>query len=96
MPRPHIVKDTAKILDLTDPTAKMSKSSSAPAGIVDLLDPAGVSAKKIRSAVTDSGREIVFDPEAKPGIANLLTIHAALSGPDGSGARGGLPRPGLR
>jgi tryptophanyl-tRNA synthetase len=80
VPKPHIVKDTAKILDLTDPTAKMSKSSSTPAGIVDLLDAPAVSAKKIRSAVTDSGREIVFDTEGKPGIANLLTIHAALSG----------------
>ena len=80
VPRPHIVKDTAKILDLADPSAKMSKSTSAPAGIVDLLDPADVSAKKIRSAVTDSGREIIFDPEGKPGIANLLTIHSALSG----------------
>jgi tryptophanyl-tRNA synthetase len=80
VPRPYIVKDTAKILDLTDPTAKMSKSSSTPAGIVDLLDAPAVSAKKIRSAVTDSGREIVFDPEHKPGVANLLTIHAALSG----------------
>jgi len=80
VPRPHIVKDTAKILDLSDPTAKMSKSSSAPAGIVDLLDPPEVSAKKIKSAVTDSGREVTFDPEEKPGISNLLTIHAALSG----------------
>jgi len=80
LPRPHIVKDTAKILDLSDPTAKMSKSTSAPAGIVDLLDPPAVSAKKIRSAVTDSGREITFDQAGKPGIANLLTIHAALSG----------------
>jgi len=80
LPRPHIVKDTAKILDLSDPMAKMSKSTSAPAGIVDLLDPPAVSAKKIRSAVTDSGREITFDQAGKPGIANLLTIHAALSG----------------
>jgi tryptophanyl-tRNA synthetase len=80
VPRPHIVKDTAKILDLTDPTSKMSKSASGPAGIVDLLDPPAVSAKKIKSAVTDSGREIVFDPDQKPGVANLLTIHAALSG----------------
>jgi len=80
LPRPHIVKDTAKILDLSDPTAKMSKSTSAPAGIVDLLDPPAISAKKIRSAVTDSGREITFDQAGKPGIANLLTIHAALSG----------------
>ncbi|MGC4893318.1 tryptophan--tRNA ligase [Micromonospora sp. DT31] len=80
MPAPHIVKDTAKITDLQDPTAKMSKSSSSPAGIIDLLDDPARSAKKIRSAVTDTGREIVFDAEGKPGISNLLTIYSALSG----------------
>ena len=62
VPRPHIVKSVGKIVDLTDPTAKMSKSSSSVAGIVDLLDPPEVSAKKIRSAVTDSGREITLRP----------------------------------
>ncbi|MET8044263.1 tryptophan--tRNA ligase [Micromonospora sp. NPDC005215] len=80
VPAPHIVKDTAKITDLQDPTAKMSKSSSSPAGIIDLLDDPARSAKKIRSAVTDTGREIVFDAERKPGVSNLLTIHSALSG----------------
>lgn len=80
VPRPHIVKDTAKIFDLQDPTAKMSKSSSSPTGLIDLLDEAGVSVKKIRSAVTDNEREIRFDPEHKPGVSNLLTIHSALSG----------------
>jgi len=80
VPAPHIVKDTAKITDLQDPTAKMSKSASSAAGIIDLLDDPARSAKKIRSAVTDTGREIVFDPEAKPGIANLLTIYSALTG----------------
>jgi tryptophanyl-tRNA synthetase len=80
VPVPHIVKDTAKITDLQDPTAKMSKSSSSPTGIIELLDDPARSAKKIRSAVTDTGREIVFDAEAKPGIANLLTIYSALSG----------------
>jgi tryptophanyl-tRNA synthetase len=80
VPAPHIVKDTAKITDLQDPTAKMSKSSSSPAGIIDLLEDPARSAKKIRSAVTDTGREIVFDAEGKPGIANLLTIYSALSG----------------
>ena len=58
----------------------MSKSFSSPAGIIDLLDPPAVSAKKIRSAVTDAGREVVFDEENKPGISNLLTVFAALSG----------------
>jgi tryptophanyl-tRNA synthetase len=80
LPRPHIVRDTAKIYDLQDPSAKMSKSSSSPKGIVNLLDPAKVTAKKIRSAVTDTGTEIRFDPEHKPGVSNLLTIYSALTG----------------
>jgi tryptophanyl-tRNA synthetase len=80
VPEPHIVKDTAKIYDLADPTSKMSKSSSTPAGIIDLLEDPKVSAKRIRSAVTDSGREVAFDPAGKPGVSNLLTIHAALTG----------------
>ncbi|MEU1604858.1 tryptophan--tRNA ligase [Micromonospora matsumotoense] len=80
VPAPHIVKDTAKITDLQEPTAKMSKSSSSPTGIIDLLEDPARSAKKIRSAVTDTGREIVFDTETKPGVSNLLTIHSALSG----------------
>jgi tryptophanyl-tRNA synthetase len=79
VPAPHIVKDTAKITDLQDPVAKMSKSASSPAGIIDLLEDPARSAKKIRSAVTDTGREIYFDPEGKPGIANLLTIYSALT-----------------
>jgi tryptophanyl-tRNA synthetase len=80
VPQPYIIKDTAKITDLQEPTAKMSKSASSPNGIVDLLDDPAKSAKKIRSAVTDTGREVTFDPEAKPGVSNLLTIYAALSG----------------
>jgi tryptophanyl-tRNA synthetase len=80
VPAPYIVKGTAKITDLQDPTAKMSKSASSPAGIVDLLDDPAKSAKKIRSAVTDTGREIIYDPENKPGVSNLLTIYSALTG----------------
>jgi len=80
LPEPYIIKETAKILDLQDPTAKMSKSSSSPSGIIDLLDPPAISTKKIRSAVTDTEREIRFDEERKPGISNLLTIYAALDG----------------
>jgi tryptophanyl-tRNA synthetase len=79
VPEPHILKDAAKIQDLQDPTAKMSKSGSAPGGIVNLLDDPKVSAKKIRSAVTDTEREIRYDPQAKPGVSNLLTIYAALT-----------------
>ncbi len=55
LPEPYILKEAAKIYDLQDPTAKMSKSSSSPGGIVELLDDPKVSAKKIRSAVTDAG-----------------------------------------
>jgi tryptophanyl-tRNA synthetase len=79
-PEAYIPKATAKITDLQEPTAKMSKSSSSPSGIVELLDEPSVSAKKIKSAVTDSGREILFDPQHKPGVANLLTIGAELTG----------------
>jgi len=80
LPEPYILKETAKITDLQDPTAKMSKSASSPAGIVEMLDDPRVSAKKIRSAVTDSGSEIRFDEAEKPGISNLLTIFSALTG----------------
>jgi tryptophanyl-tRNA synthetase len=80
VPEPHIVGATAKIYDLQDPTAKMSKSTSTPTGLIELLAPPAQAAKRIRSAVTDAEREIRFDPEAKPGVSNLLTIYAGLSG----------------
>ena len=80
LPEPYILKETAKITDLQEPNAKMSKSASSPAGIIDMLDDPKVSAKKIRSAVTDSGSEVRFDEEQKPGISNLLTIYSALTG----------------
>ena len=80
LPEPYILKETAKILDLQQPTKKMSKSASAPGGIIDLLDDPAVSAKKIRSAVTDSETEVRFDEERKPGVSNLLTIYSALTG----------------
>ncbi|HEY0812053.1 MAG TPA: tryptophan--tRNA ligase [Pseudonocardia sp.] len=79
VPEPYILTGSAKIQDLQEPTAKMSKSSSSAAGIVNLLDDPKVSAKKIRSAVTDAEREIRYDPEHKPGVSNLLTIYAALT-----------------
>jgi tryptophanyl-tRNA synthetase len=79
VPEPYIVKETAKIFDLQDPTSKMSKTGS-PQGIIELLDDPKVVAKRIRSAVTDTGREIRFDPKTKPGVSNLLTIYSALTG----------------
>ena len=80
IPEPYIMKAAAKINDLQDPTSKMSKTNSSPAGVIDILDEPTVNAKKIKSAVTDTGREIKFDPAEKPGVSNLLTIHSALSG----------------
>ncbi|GAA4540588.1 tryptophan--tRNA ligase [Pseudonocardia xishanensis] len=79
VPEPFIPAGAAKIQDLQDPLVKMSKSASAPGGIVELLDDPKRIAKKIRSAVTDNEREIRYDLEAKPGVANLLTIYAALT-----------------
>ncbi|GAA2004082.1 tryptophan--tRNA ligase [Nakamurella flavida] len=78
VPSPHILKETAKVYDLTDPSAKMSKSS--PGGALDLLADVKGSVKKIRSAVTDTGRDVVFDPENKPGVSNLLSLLSVFSG----------------
>ncbi len=80
VPGPYIVADVAKIADLQDPSVKMSKSSSTPQGIIDVLeDPASIR-KKISRAVTDMGSEVRADNEAKPGVTNLLRIYAALTG----------------
>ena len=77
MPEPHILKATAKIMDLQDPTAKMSESTVDRRRAWSLLsDEPGRIAKKIRSAVTDTEREIRYDPDAKPGVSNLLVIHS--------------------
>jgi tryptophanyl-tRNA synthetase len=80
LPEPYILKATGRIGDLQEPGAKMSKSNSSPSGIVELLDDPKASAKKIRSAVTDSETEVRFDEEHKPGVSNLLTIYSALTG----------------
>ncbi|MET0698333.1 MAG: tryptophan--tRNA ligase [Mycobacterium sp.] len=80
VPEVMIPKATAKIYDLQDPTAKMSKSAATDTGLISLLDDPAKTAKKIRSAVTDSDREIRFDTEAKPGVSNLLTIQSAVTG----------------
>lgn len=80
VPEAMIPKESARIYDLQDPTAKMSKSAASPNGLVNLMDDPKVIAKRIRSAVTDTEREIRYDPKAKPGIANLLDIYATVSG----------------
>lgn len=78
LPKTRVMKGTAKILDLQDPTAKMSKSS--PGGCVFLLEDSTAIAKKFRTAVTDSEATIRYDLESKPGVSNLLAILAAFSG----------------
>ncbi|MFD4272698.1 tryptophan--tRNA ligase [Streptomyces cyaneofuscatus] len=80
VPAPYILKETAKILDLQDPAVKMSKSASTPKGLINLLDDPKATAKKVKSAVTDTDTVIRFDEEKKPGVSNLLTILSTLSG----------------
>jgi len=80
VPQPYILKEVAKIYDLQDPTAKMSKSSSSPQGVIDVLDEPGAIRKKIARAVTDAGAEVKADEENKPGVTNLLRIFSAFSG----------------
>jgi tryptophanyl-tRNA synthetase len=81
----------ARVMDLQDPAGKMSKSAApAAAGTVRLLDPPELVRRKVARAVTDSGREVVFDPAGKPGVANLLTILAACTGTSPEQAAAGL------
>jgi len=80
IPEGYILKSGAKIYDLQEPTNKMSKSAGSAAGVLEIMDTPEANTKKIKSATTDAGREVTFDEKEKPGISNLLTIHAALSG----------------
>ncbi|MEO0061347.1 MAG: hypothetical protein RL343_965 [Actinomycetota bacterium] len=79
IPEGVILKETAKIYDLQNPEAKMSKSGDLK-GLVNIMDESSVIVKKIKSAVTDTDAAIRFDREAKPGVSNLLGIHSAISG----------------
>ena len=80
IPEAHILKETAKIYDLQNPTAKMSKSAGDPKGLVNLMDDDSTIMKKIKSAVTDTDSTIRVDWENKPGVTNLLSIHSSISG----------------
>jgi len=80
VPEGFIPEGSAKIQDLQNPTAKMSKSADNPKGCINLLDDPKTSAKRIRSAVTDNDGVIAFDKENKPGVSNLLVIQSALTG----------------
>lgn len=80
LPEPLITKEGTKIMDLQDPTKKMSKSSESKKGVIYLLDDLDIIRKKIMSATTDSDNYIKFDVENKPGISNLINIYVSLSG----------------
>ena len=80
VPAAYILGGVAKITDLQDPSAKMSKSSSSPQGIIDVLDEPEAIRRKIARAVTDPGGEVRADDTEKPGITNLLRIYSALTG----------------
>ncbi len=80
IPEPHIMKSSGKINDIQDPMAKMSKSTASNSGVIDILDTAEINTKKIKSAVTDAGREVKYDEEEKAGISNLMSIHSLLTG----------------
>ncbi|MCX6427129.1 MAG: tryptophan--tRNA ligase [Actinobacteria bacterium] len=80
MPEAYILKSGAKINDLQDPISKMSKSAESMQGVIEIMDSPEANAKKIKSSMTDTGREVQFNEKQKPGISNLLTIHSSLSG----------------
>lgn len=80
VPEPFIPETGAKIMSLTEPTKKMSKSDENPKAYIALLDDIAVIRKKIKSAVTDSDGTVKYDPVQKPGISNLLTILSCISG----------------
>jgi len=80
VPKPTIQGETARIYDLQNPTAKMSKSAESQAGVLYLLDDINVTAKKVMRAMTDSEGVVRYDRENKPGVSNLLSIQSALTG----------------
>lgn len=82
IPQALIQKDTARVMGLDDPTKKMSKSAASANNYIALLDSPDEIRRKIKIAVTDSGKEIVYNEETKPTIANLMRIFRAFSGLD--------------
>ena len=80
MPEPIIAKSGAKIMSLAEPTQKMSKSDENENAVVRILDTPDAIMRKFKRAVTDSDSSIIFDPENKPGVSNLLTIYSCFSG----------------
>ena len=82
VPEAAVPRVGARVKDLQDPTRKMSASSESVAGTILVLDPPEAVERKIRRAVTDTGSEVRFDVEAKPGVSNLLTILGAVTDRD--------------
>jgi tryptophanyl-tRNA synthetase len=80
VPKAVIPKAGARVMDLQEPRAKMSKSAASDTGLISMLDEPAVVMKKFKRAVTDSGSEVVYDREAKPGVSNLLDIQSAATG----------------
>jgi tryptophanyl-tRNA synthetase len=79
MPEAYVPKMGARIMSLQEPEKKMSKSDENEKNFVSIIDDPKKIEKKIKSATTDSGTEIKFDPENKPGLSNLMTIYSVLS-----------------
>jgi tryptophanyl-tRNA synthetase len=80
VPKAVMPKAGARVMDLQDPTSKMSKSATTDSGVIYLLDDPTVISKKFKRAVTDSDSEVRFDRDNKPGVSNLLEIQAAATG----------------
>ena len=79
-PQAAVPKVGARVMDLQDPTSKMSKSALSPQGTIDLLDSSDELARKVKRAVTDTDGEVRYDPSSKPGISNLLELLSAATG----------------
>jgi tryptophanyl-tRNA synthetase len=80
VPEATVARVAARVMDLQDPTRKMSKSDESPQGTILVLEDLDQVARKIRRAVTDTENEVRFDPANKPGVSNLLGVLAACTG----------------
>jgi tryptophanyl-tRNA synthetase len=76
VPEAAIPRVGARVMDLQEPTAKMSKSRGNPQGRIEVFEDPAATARKIRRAVTDTGTDVHYDPAAKPGVSNLLELLA--------------------
>jgi tryptophanyl-tRNA synthetase len=94
VPDAAIPRVGARVMDLQEPTSKMSKSTGTDAGLVYLADEPGVIERKIKRAVTDSGADVVFDPVNRPGLANLIQLLAAATDRDPADVAGGYTQYG--